>query len=1512
MSNALRPQPVAALAPDSRRSTRLALVLFTVVAMIVVLATPSVAFAVETETQLRYACAQKSNGLMRAASSPGDCRPKQETLVTIWPGPTVLCIQPDGSVRRFTSAKSCTGAKPAGTVFVVPTTNGQPVTFCAPSSGVLRRVSASTACLSTEQRYVIGNHAPSGLTLSNDSLLENEPAVTVVGTLGLVDEDPAATPAFALVSGAGDDDNAAFTITGSTLKTASSFDYETKSSYSIRVRGTDGYGGSLEQVFTITVLDVVEDVPPTAVADTKTVDEDSGTTTVDVLVNDDDIDGGPISISQVNQPVNGTVVIAVDEASVTYEPDAGFCNDPPGTTTDEFTYTLAPGGSTTTVGMTVTCVDDLPVAADDEATVDEDAAATAIDVLANDADDDGGPRAITSVVQPEHGTVVITGGGTGLTYQPDAGYCNAPPGDANDVFSYTLSPGDANAQVSVKVICIADAPVADDETFDGASAAVGNTAYVIDDPTDGPPAVDGPHLVVVGDLLDGDTDGDPGTELAVEPGTFASDAGGLVTIEADGDVVYQPPTGCAADSDGFDYTVTDQGPVAPMTGTGHVTIAISGCVWYVSNDAAGNSGTSAAPFDTTGQADFASAGGDDIFVFEGDGSTTGYATAVRLDDDQQLIGEASDLVVDGRQLHDGDPTARPTLTANALFVVGLGVGNLVSGLEVRPGAPGGGIGAFDHVNDPAGDVRIDDVHIIDSGSAGFGAALSLLYVTGTNEVGDLVVDVLGAGIGVLVADTEAVAFDPDSTVTIRATGGVTGGATGLLVQRSGLDGSQFDAIAVDDGAGGVYLQETTGAVAFEDLDLNVGAGQPPFRLINTDPVTVSASGTAMLHATGGPVVDINGSSGSSLSFDSVTSTGSPTYGIAIAEFGTGAFAAAAGELSSSTLSAFRLSGGSGDVSFGGAIGDGAAVTNVDISGRTGGTVALSGAITDGPDAGGGIVIAGSTGGSTVISGATKQLETGEYPGVRFSGSDGHALSITGGGLDATTTTGLPLVATTSGSITVIGSGNTLDSATGTGLTITDTDITATGVTVERVSVDGASSGIVLTNTGSAGGLHVTGLGSTAQGGDASGGTIASTTGNGITLTNTADASFRNMRVESSGGSGVAGTGVAGFSFTNGTITGAGDAATEDGLAFDAAGVVNLTGAVDISGNVIELNEASGISITNTGGIISSATISGNRISDAGDLLTPGSALLLQATGAAGGAATITKATVSSNVITDFRAGNGIRIVGGNTAGAAKSTLGLPGNATNVVAVTGNRMDGGSGGLEQQPDAFVDVQVFGVADANVDVSTNGTGAEPLRHFDCTAISVLTGGAANVAAKIENNTIAAGNRPGCAGIAALATSLDVVGATLTARVANNNIRATGGPGIIVEASSSGAARAKIMNNTVEAPTGGAFGGILAASGSAGVVDASLCVAITGNTTAGGSGGGLLAPGIQLSKLSTDPAINDFGIEGLPPGQSASPTVENLVNALNASAPGNIGVGGTLLSSATSGFSSCATGL
>ena len=65
-------------------------------------------------------------------------------------------------------------------------------------------------------------------------------------------------------------------------------------------------------------------------------------------------------------------------------------------------------------------------------------------MLANDTDVDGGPKTITAVTQPADGTAAITGGGTGLTYQPDGGACGT------DDFTYTLN-GGSTATVTVTV-----------------------------------------------------------------------------------------------------------------------------------------------------------------------------------------------------------------------------------------------------------------------------------------------------------------------------------------------------------------------------------------------------------------------------------------------------------------------------------------------------------------------------------------------------------------------------------------------------------------------------------------------------------------------------------------------------------------------------------------------------------------------------------------------------------------------------------------------------------------------------------------------------------------------------------------------------------------------------------------------------------------------------------------------------------------------------------------------------
>lgn len=101
-----------------------------------------------------------------------------------------------------------------------------------------------------------------GLTLSNHSVQENVPVDTEVGTLGTETSGTAsASFTYQLVPGAGDADNNSFSISGTSLQLAVSPDYETKSSYSIRIRSTTEDGLYFEQSFTI-LIENVNDVAP--------------------------------------------------------------------------------------------------------------------------------------------------------------------------------------------------------------------------------------------------------------------------------------------------------------------------------------------------------------------------------------------------------------------------------------------------------------------------------------------------------------------------------------------------------------------------------------------------------------------------------------------------------------------------------------------------------------------------------------------------------------------------------------------------------------------------------------------------------------------------------------------------------------------------------------------------------------------------------------------------------------------------------------------------------------------------------------------------------------------------------------------------------------------------------------------------------------------------------------------------------------------------------------------------
>ena len=135
------------------------------------------------------------------------------------------------------------------------------------------------------------NDAPTDITLSANTIAENQASGTTVGTFSTTDIDPGDTHTYTLVTGTGDADNASFTISGNELKTAAAFDFETKNSYSIRIRTTDAGGLSYEEQFTITVTNANETPTDIALSNT-TVAENAASGTAVGNLSTTDVDAG--------------------------------------------------------------------------------------------------------------------------------------------------------------------------------------------------------------------------------------------------------------------------------------------------------------------------------------------------------------------------------------------------------------------------------------------------------------------------------------------------------------------------------------------------------------------------------------------------------------------------------------------------------------------------------------------------------------------------------------------------------------------------------------------------------------------------------------------------------------------------------------------------------------------------------------------------------------------------------------------------------------------------------------------------------------------------------------------------------------------------------------------------------------------------------------------------------------------------------------------------------------------
>jgi hypothetical protein len=472
--------------------------------------------------------------------------------------------------------------------------------------------------------------------------------------------------------------------------------------------------------------------------------------------------------------------------------------------------------------------------------------------------------------------------------------------------------------------------------------------------------------------------------------------------------------------------------------------------------------------------------------------------------------------------------------------------------------PFNSIAAFNAINDGgAGHAQANDYIYLKTGTGIYSEADGIHLLNGQQLV--------GAGDGLTFADPLHAGTLTIETAGTRPVIDVTGAGNDAihLAQNNTIHGLNLamdnaTAIGIADNGG------TVGTLNISNMDVGV------------DP----DGGGALLGNLGQAISVTHGSaaSGGSMAFGTVNSGGG-TNGIALGGTLATNFSASAGTLSGHTGSEFLINGGSGTVSYAGTIGDGSGLS-ASISSRSAGSVTLSGNINDGVDVGGGVSVSGNTGGTIDFTGTTKTLNTVTGNAVSMTNNTGTTVNFSGGGLDIDTTAGVGFSASVAGTYSVTGSGNVINTTSGTALNLGFVTVGAGGVNFASatttsaptaISIDHVSGGAINVNGGSIAGATTRGVDIDATSNDITiASSIATTTGRSVEVTNTTG----NKTIAFSGAIDDNAQGINLTANTGTTINFTG------GVQIDATGANN--GFVATGGGTVTVTGSSNHSVTGTG------------------------------------------------------------------------------------------------------------------------------------------------------------------------------------------------------------------------------------------------------------------------------------------------------------------------------------------
>jgi len=559
---------------------------------------------------------------------------------------------------------------------------------------------------------------------------------------------------------------------------------------------------------------------------------------------------------------------------------------------------------------------------------------------------------------------------------------------------------------------------------------------------------------------------------------------------------------------------------------------------------------------------------------------------------------------------------------------------------------------------------------------------------------------------------------------------------------------------------------------------------------------VGSLGISNVNAIGtGGIISIATSGAVNITLDTATSTSATAQAILLSGV-TGSFTATSGAISGANGTDVVIGGGTATITIGSSITSNAG-SAVEVFGRGAGSNAIAFQGNLNVTGGSGISVHDNSAGSVTFSGATKSLSTGGSTGVAVGNSSGFTTNFTNGGLALTTTSGQAFNATAGGTVSVTGTGNTISTSSGNALIVNSTTISSDDLTFQSISSGAANNvGIYLRDTGSLGGLIVTGVGTTnGSGGTISGKTGAdgsTTSGIGIYLENTRDVSLSNMALSTFDNFAIYGTGVTNLTMNNIDVSGTNgnNAALDEGsVVFGYTTVVTPTAGILGTATIDNCTFLAGsvedtFRVRNGTGTLNRITItnslfeSQNTIGDALKFETANGAVInatvddCDFTSAAGdlfqfnsiGTATndlvFTDNTLSNNNANIATGGGGVTIGGGDNGGnmtgntfrdsdghailIAKSTGAGTFSGTfsnNTIGVAGTANSGSIAG------SGIKVQNAGQGTVTVLISNN-----QIYQYNNFGIELLTGGGAtaqsgNLNATITGNTI---SNPGTGGL------------------------------------------------------------------------------------------------------------------------------------------------------------------